>query len=157
MERNGFHSYESNEDVLIYNFNGSPFLATEIGELILTENYETIVVKEPEGFRLYDDPGFIKGAEIVKGKVMEWNSRNRILTLGDISNFDPDQLSRETGDIDHNKFDNVIVIGQKSGAIYYSIDSNTREVASDDGNVIQEEFNDIKILDIGDESPFGFI
>jgi len=155
LERNGQKQFEPNEEVLIYS-RDTPFLTNELDQVMLTENYDVIITQGSDGFQLYKDPGFIERIETVSARVMEWNSVKRILTLGDIKNYDPDQMTKDTGDIDYNKFDNVLIVGRTSGAAWLSITSSTMDTAFSDNVTLQDEFNDIKILDLGDENPFGF-
>ena len=62
----------------------------------------------------------------------------------------------EPQEIDINKFDNVMMIGQSSGAVWFTRKAGTHRKAFDDELVIQEEFNQIKIDDLADSNPFGF-
>lgn len=112
-------------------------------------------------FRLYKDAGYIHRVDVVEGTVEYWNKEERVITLGDVSDLDPDQMSGETGtrpqEIDMNKFDNVMMVGQSSGAVWFTQKAGTHPKAFDDELVIQEEFNDIKIDDLADSNPFGFV
>ena len=159
LARDGQKQFEPNEEVLIYNLDtvSSTFLTNELGKFMLTENYDVLVTKTPDGFQLYKDPGYIERVESIVGKVMEWNSVRRLLTLGDMQNYDPDQMSVDTGEIDYNKFDSVLIIGRSSGAAWTSVGSKTMDTAFSDNVTIQNEFNDIKVIDLADENPFGFI
>jgi len=107
-------------------------------------------------FRLYDDPGFLEGKEFVTATVMSYDAPNKKLVLGDIDNMDPDQQKYDTGQIEINKFDSVYIQGVSSNAIWYSIDAEDAEFAFQDNKTIQDEFNVIKVIDPGDENPFGF-
>jgi len=153
LDRGGYLSFDKQEDVAIYQY-------SEVGELPLFNEDGTPNMAEINRLRkdhqLYKDPGFIERIPFVTATVMEWNARNQKLILGDVSDIDPDRLNRDTGNIEDNKFDDVIIIGQTSGAVYISNDAKTRDTAFNDDITIQEEFNEIKILDIGDENPFGF-
>ena len=112
-------------------------------------------------FQLYKDAGYIHRVDVVEGTVEYWNKEERVITLGDVSDLDPDQMSGETGtrpqEIDMNKFDNVMMVGQSSGAVWFTQKAGTHPKAFDDELVIQEEFNDIKIDDLADSNPFGFV
>jgi hypothetical protein len=112
--------------------------------------------EESLDFRLYDDPGFLEGKEFVTATVMEYDARTKKLVLGDIDNIDPDQQKYDTGQIEINKFDSVLVEGVSSKAVYYTSKAEDREFAFQDNKTIQSEFNEIKIIDPGDENPFGF-
>ena len=48
-------------------------------------------------------------------------------------------------------------MGQESGAHWISRTATTKDAAFNDEETIQDEFNAIKILDLGDENPFGFV
>ena len=154
LQRDGYGTFDKQEEVAIYQYN-------EVGELPIFNDDGTPNMAEinrlKRDHQLYKDPGFIERIPYVTAKVMEWNARNQKLILGDISDIDPDRLNRDTGNIEDNKFDDVFIIGEKSGAVFISLDAKTRDTAFNDDITIQEEFNEIKILDIGDENPFGFI
>ena len=107
--------------------------------------------------RLYEDPGYLGGRDFVTATVMEYDTRTSTLLLGDISNLDPDQLDRDTGDIDINKFDTVYITGDSSTASWFTSEAKGRDAGFQDNDTIQDEFNNIKILDPGDENPFGFV
>ena len=112
-------------------------------------------------FQLYKDAGYIHRVEKVEGTVEYWNKAEGLITLGDITDLDPDQMSGETGsapqEIDMNKFDTVMLVGQSSGAVWFSKTAQTHPKAFDDEHVIQDEFNAIKVDDLADSSPFGFV
>ena len=109
----------------------------------------------------YKDAGYIHRVKVVEGTVEYWNKEDKFITLGDITDLDPDQMSGRTGDapqeIDMNKFDNVMIIGQSSGAVWFSKMAQTHPKAFDDEHIIQDEFNEIKIDDLADSNPFGFV
>ena len=88
---------------------------------------------------------------------MDWDLPKGKLVLGDLTDLDPDQMGSRSGNIDNNYFDKVVIVGQETGAMWTSFKAVTREAAFNDESIIQDEFNEIKILDIGDESPFGFV
>jgi len=126
------------------------------GALIMFDNNDV--------FRLYKDPGFLNVVYDVKGKVMDWDRPAEKLVVGELSDLDPTQeqdlynpVDDRWKDVTLNKFDTVIIIGQKSGAYWIAHKAGTRRKAFDDETVIQKEFDSIKILDIGDENPFGFV
>ena len=54
-----------------------------------------------------------------------------------------------------NEFDFVLVKGA-NGAEYVSIGSKTAPDPFNDSEEIQTEFDQIKILDLSDQNPFGF-
>ena len=112
-------------------------------------------------FRLYKDAGYVRRVEVVEATVEIWDKPGMYMTVGDITDMDPDQMSGSHGtapqEIDMNKFDNVMIVGQSSGAIWFSQRAGTQPKAFDDELVIQQEFNQIKIDDLTDSNPFGFV
>ena len=137
VQEGGTSSFEMFEKVRIYNL-----VATGAGNVDLS---------------LYKDPGFLERVPYSEATVMEWNLPQNRLLLGHITNVDPDQMSKDTGDIDYSKFDNVLIVGQTTGATWTSTKAEIHDSAFTDNETIQDEFNDIKILDLGDENPFGFV
>ena len=107
-------------------------------------------------FRLYKDPGFIERVSEVRGRVLDWNKPDNKLIVGDLTNLDPDRED-ENKDITENKFDVVLIVGKESGAQYISIKAEMMEAPFSDNEIIQKEFDDIKIIDIADDNPFGFV
>ena len=108
-------------------------------------------------FRLYKDPGFLETVPKIEATVFGWNKKTKKLEVGDLTNLDPDQLNKDTLDVDVNKFDIVVIEGQVSGARWVSLKANEREAAFNDNQVLQQEFDEIKLLDEQDESPFRFV
>ncbi len=160
VEEGGSETFIFNEKVRIYDLSGvNPgTLVNERGDYILTEKYEFLGVDPGSPvFRLYKDPGFVHEVDNVTATVMTWDLPNGKLVVGDINNMDPDQMSKDTGEIDYSKFDTVIIVGQESGAHWISKTATTKDAAFNDEETIQDEFNAIKILDLGDENPFGFV
>ena len=87
---------------------------------------------------------------------MDWDITKGLLTVGDLSDLDPEQED-EDYDLTVNKFDTVIIIGRDSGAYHIAVKAGTKRKAFDDGDIIQEEFDEIKIVDPFDDNPFGFV
>jgi len=112
---------------------------------------------ELEAFRLYKDPGFANDVDKIIATAEYWNKNDLILTVSDLQDLDPTQKDPVTYDITVNNFDSVVVVGQTSGAVYYSQKAQTRDKAFDDEKEIQREFDEIKVIDLADESPFGFV
>ena len=108
-------------------------------------------------FRLYKDPGFVRRVTTTRGVVMDWDKPGCKLVIGDTDEIDPQQQDGDTGDLTINKHDRVLVIGIQSGAHFVSTKVHPRPMPFDDTEIIQEEFDAIKILDMGDENPFGFV
>ena len=120
-------------------------------------------------FRLYNDSGFLEGVPTVRAKVMGYDEPKGRLKLGDFTNLNPEQqepftsLPAERGgeypdegfDVTRNNFDKVLIVGE--GASWVSKDSWTTPQAFNDEEIIQEEFDQIKIVDVVDQSPFGFV
>ena len=73
-----------------------------------------------------------------------------------LSSLLPEQLDITTGNVDKNQFNTVLIVGQKSGASWTSSDMYQKPKPFDDADVIQEEFNRIKVFDPEDAPPFGF-
>lgn len=117
-----------------------------------------ILYKYPQDvFRLYKDPGFLNQLEKVEGTVEVWELPNGKLTLSDLTDLDPEQTDLYK-DLIVNKFDKVVIVGQSSGAIWYSEKAKTEDKAFDDALLIQREFDDIKVIDDPEDvNPFGFV
>ncbi len=167
-QTDGHKTFEFKEPVIIYDISdlNAAEIVTDSGDYILAENYRIVqnvadsafLKTEKSGpFRLYKDPGYVHQVPMVNGTVMSWDKTQGKLVVGDLSDLDPDQMSRETYDIDWNKFDEVLIVGQTTGATYASFKAVVRESAFDDSTTIQDEFNQIKIFDVADENPFGFV
>ena len=164
----GHSTFEFKEPVIIYDISGvnAGEVRAENGDYILAENYRIVdnaisyafLHTDRSGpFRLYKDPGYVHEVPMVKGTVMDWDKPKGKLVVGDLSDLDPDQMTRDNGDVDYNKFDAVLIVGQNTGAMYTSVKAEVRDSAFDDSKTIQQEFNEIKIFDVGDENPFGFV
>ena len=108
-------------------------------------------------FRMYDDEGILEDVPTVTATVQAWNQPGRTLVVMNLSNLDPDQKDSVTDDITNNKFDRVLIVGNDSGARWLSSNAEGREEYTTDNNIIQDDFDNIKILDVGDQSPFGFV
>jgi hypothetical protein len=92
----------------------------------------------------------------VEASVVGFNKKKRRLQLGNLTDLNPDLLNPETGNVDINSFDTVLVLGSESGAAWTSYNAGAQPKAFDDAADIQEEFNEIKIFDVADSNPFGF-
>ena len=86
-----------------------------------------------------------------------WDKPNKKLTLSLFSNSDPDQRDGLTYNVDVNKFSNVLIVGDKSGAQWYSLGASDAPIPFNDSETIQDEYDDIKIEDPTDLNPFGFV
>ena len=168
-------TFEKLEKVRLYNLSDAfTYLSTEGLQLIVNEIDTRLLVGstptleemvqsivnnnqlDETFFRLYKDPGFIERVSDVTARVMDWDKPKLKLVLGDFNNLDPVQRDLYK-DVTNNKYDVVLIVGEKSTAKYLSYKATSREMAADDTNVIQKEFDDIKIIDFNDESPFGFV
>ena len=110
-----------------------------------------------EDFRLYKDPGYVHRVPEVRGTVMLWDKPKGMLTVADLTDLDPEQPDLYK-DLNVNKFDKVVIIGQRTGAVWYSEKAHTQPKAFDDGELIQKEFDAIKIIDDPEDlNPFGFV
>ena len=92
----------------------------------------------------------------MEATVATWNIVKRQLTLSNVTDMDPEQINRVTGNTDVNKFETRLVVGQTSGATWTSVKAGQQPKAFDDADVIQEEFNEIKVYDQQDVNPFNF-
>ena len=111
--------------------------------------------------------------DFVTATVMEFDKPRRHLQLGDLSNLNPDkQMTLESnpivgGDYEGTEypddyyeaifsdFDYALVVGD-SGAQWITRGSRSAPEPFDDSAEIQTEFDQIKILDLSDQNPFGF-
>ena len=175
LELDGTDTFQTKEQVILYslydyeivdgNLNNE-FFILDAGGAEITEDHvptyaggaEDIRFKDAhEDFRLYKDPGYKNRVPLVEGTVQFWDKTNGILTLSDLHDMDPTQEDA-IKDLTVNEFDRVVVVGQTSGSVWYSISAETRDKPFDDEKVIQSEFDSIKIVDDPvDENPFGFV
>ena len=154
----GISTFQQNETVKIWNLTDTDLndLATQSGQLLLTEDLQFIDADGINFFQLYNDPGFINRVLTVSGTVARWNKDDRRLNLTNLTDMNPDQLNPLTGNVSINDFSKVLIIGETSGAAWTSYGAQATPKAFDDAVVIQDEFNEIKIFDPADASPFGF-
>ena len=116
----------------------------------------TTTIPDPiEPFSLYNDVGYLHDVNTITGTVMNWDLPNLKLKIGDISTNDPDQED-ETYDVTVNKLDNVLIVGETSGAAWLTSAADDARIAFTDNSNIQDEFDAIKIVDPADDNPFGF-
>ena len=158
LKDGGTGTFKLNEKVEIYNIANLPPVPDTI---------------DLSPFEFYNDAGLLEEVDKVTATVTEFDKPRRHLQLKDLSNLDPDKMmTLETsplvgGDYEgteypddyyeakFNNFDFVLVKGE-NGAEYVSIGSKTAPTAFDDSEEIQTEFDQIKILDLSDQNPFGF-
>ena len=124
-------------------------------------------------FEFYNDSGLLDEVAHVDAIVYGYDQPKRHLRLGELSNLNPDKQITLVdtpvvlGDYEgteypddyyeavFNDFDFVLVVGENGGE-FISIGSKAATTAFDDSEVIQKEFDQIKILDLSDQNPFGF-
>ena len=143
MDAGGVSTFTIRETVTIYN----------------VSNVETPTTDVPgpiDPFRLYDDEGLLEDVPTVSGTVAAWNQPGRKLVVMDISNLDPDQKNSTTDDITENKFDIVLIVGDESGARWLSSNAEGVDQYTTDNNIIQTEFDKIKVVDVADSSSLWF-
>lgn len=117
----------------------------------------TLDVPDPvEPFRLYFEPGFLTDVNTVQATVTTWDEPTKELVVSDFTDIDPNQQDPTTKDVDVNKFEKVLIVGTDGGSWLSDSVIQTAK-AFDDGDEIQEEFDQIKILDPADTDPFGFV
>ena len=157
LETGGLGSFQTSERVKITDFTDLIDLTNEEFDGLTTEQRDQLVVDEV--FRLYKDEGYLEHVTQVHATVMDFNLPDGELVVGDLSDLDPDQLNnKDDYEVDKNKFDTVIIEGLTSGAVWTSIKAVEHDTAFNDNKIIQDEFDDIKIIDNPwDENPFGFV
>lgn len=162
---NSVGTFTFNEEVILYNMSEDEELMSIAYKTLQTETPKDLQTEEELSmisdvvrkiFRLYKDPGFIERVPEIHGRVLDWNKPEGKLIVGDLTNLDPDKED-ENKDVTENKFDVVMIVGQESGAQYVSIKAEMMEAPFSDNEIIQKEFDAIKIIDVADDSPFGFV
>ena len=137
----------------------STFTLRETVTIYDVSNVETPTTDVPDPvdpFRIYDNEGILEDVPTVTATVQAWNGPARQLVVMEMSDLDPDQKNSTTDDITENKFDRVLIVGNDSGARWLSSNAEMRDEYTTDNNIIQDEFDKIKILDVADGNPFGF-
>ena len=154
----GVSTFQLNERVKIYNLTDVDIstLAAQDGSYLLTEDLKFIDPDNIDFFQVYNDSGFLRRVMTIDGTVVGWNKGDRKLSLSNLSDLNPDQLNVETGNVGIHDFDSVLIIGETSGAAWTSISSQPTPKGFDDADELQKEFNEIKVYDFADTSPFGF-
>lgn len=151
----------------------------ELNEKVELYNIKTLPPGYPDSepeldvFRFFNDAGFLEDVDKVEATVLEFDKPRRHLILGDLSNLNPNKQTTfantpivrgDEGGTEYpddyyeaifNDFDFVLVKGA-NGASYISNNSGAAPAPFDDADVIQSEFDKVKILDITDQNPFGF-
>ncbi len=158
----GSGSFQFQEKVRIFDLTGVEYsrIVLESGGALLTADgdirIESSESDDQVDFRLYNDSGILHAVPFVEATVATWNAVKRELAVSNLTDLDPLQGNLVTGNLDVNKFESTLVVGQTSGATWTSIKSEQKPKAFDDADVIQEEFNEIKIYDPIDANPFNF-
>ena len=134
----GTGSFQFQERVKIYNVSDEDFTTVE------------------EFFQMYNDAGTINRVPVVEANVAVWNQPERKLGVVNLTDENPLRMDGETGDVNINTFDSTIVVGQSSGATWTSVKAYQEPKPFDDADIIQEEFNRVKVYDPFDANPFGF-
>ena len=155
----GISTFKFQEKVRIFNLSDIQFteLTTDAGDYLLTEDLKFIFPDNLDVFQLYNDAGIIRQVPFVEATVAEWNGVKQELSVANLTDLNPNQLNLKTGDVTDNAFDTVLVIGQESGAAWTSGSSQQVRKPFDDSADLQEEFNRIKVYDVADTNPFGFV
>ena len=128
-----------------------PVITTERGVVITSDGSN-------DEYKLYTTAGTVSDVTSVTASVISWDKPNRKLKLSFFSNEDPTQKDPITGDIDVDKLENSLIVGSTTNArwtISSGVTLNNDEFNDDD--IIQEEFDEIKIIDPADTNPFGFV
>ena len=154
----GGPAFDLNERVKLYNLTDLDLddIATTDGKNLLTETDSFLETDGVNYFQMYNDAGFLREVLVIEGTVVFWNGQDRKLSLSNLTDLNPSQLNPETGDVSIEDFRKVLVLGETSGAHWISYGSQATPKAFDDAVIIQDEFNEIKIFDPADASPFGF-
>ena len=161
LQEGGDLTFKFNETVRIFDITDLKYGKIELanGSLLLLEDEEFNLHTHDADmvdFKFQDDSGLIRDVPYVEATVAEWNIVTRKLAVADLTDMDPDQLDRTTGNTDINEFATCLIVGQTSGAVWKSIAAGQKPKPFDDSIDLQEEFNRIKIYDPADASPFGF-
>ncbi len=142
LETGGTGTFTTREAVTIYDVSDVETPTTDVPDPI-------------DQFRLYNDAGYLEGVNTVTGTVLNWDLPNLKLKVGDITNMDPEQEDVNY-DVTVNKFANVLIVGQDSGASWLTTAAEDADVAFTDNKELQSEFDQIKVVDPFDNNPFGF-
>ena len=154
----GGPAFELNERVKLYNLTDLDLndIATTSGQNLLTESDTFIDTDGVNYFQMFNDAGFLRQVLTIEATVVFWNGKDRRLSLSNLTDLNPSQLDPLTGNVSIEDFRKVLVIGERTGAHWISYGSQATPKAFDDAVIIQDEFNEIKIFDPADASPFGF-
>ena len=154
----GGPAFELNERVKLYNLTDLDLddIATTDGSPLLTEKDEFLETDGVNYFQMFNDSGFLRRVLTIEATVVFWNGKDRRLSLSNLTDLNPSQVDPETGNVSVEDFRKVLVLGERSGAHWISYGSQATPKAFDDAAIIQEEFNELKIFDPADASPFGF-
>jgi hypothetical protein len=158
LQEGGDGTFVLNEKVTIYNIKALPQVPNPL---------------QTSPFEFYNDAGFLEEVPNVTATVYGFDKPKRNLRLGELSNLNPDKqitlvdVPVLTGDYEgteypddyyeaiFNDFDLVLVVGENGGE-WISVGSRAAPAPFNDADTIQKEFDQIKILDLSDQNPFGF-
>ena len=150
LDDGGTDTYQLTERVLLYSYD---YLEADDGDELSTEDGELLATDQ--SFSLDTTSGIESPVASVSAEVMSWDITTRKLVLANFSNVDPTQPDSDYN-MDVEKFDNVVIVGQSSGAEWSSTSVVQPDTYATDNTEIQKEFDAIKIVDVTDQSPFGF-
>ncbi len=161
LQEGGTSTFKFNETVRIFDLTNLDYATIEFenGITLTTEDgvYKMNTADgDMQDFKFYDDSGLIRNVPYVEATVATWNKPERKLSIANVTDMNPDQINLTTGNVDINEFDIALVVGQTSGASWYSETAGQKPKPFDDAENLQEEFNKIKVYDPIDASPFGF-
>jgi hypothetical protein len=143
LRPNSQGTFLSDENVKIYHIN-------QINPAIFPTPPPEII-----DFSFYDNESIMKDVPFVTAKVFAWSKPQLKLVVGNLSDQDPTQPDSDQ-DMTIDPMENVMIVGEQSGAIYFSYNADVMDTPFDDRDTIQPEFDSIKIVDSDDEFEFGF-
>lgn len=143
LQSGGSGSFENHETVIIY-------------DVSHVTSPDLNVPSEINPFTLYNSAGYLTDVSTIGAVVTIFDKPGLKLSVSDLSDLDPTQTNESSGDIDINKFDQVLIVGQSSGASWLTTSAATETMAFNDETELQKEFDEIKIIDAADINPFGF-
>ena len=143
MDAGGELAFTQHETVNIYNLTGIETPQLEVPDPIVP-------------FQINSDSGVKKDVDTLNATVVSWDADTRTLVLKDLTNMNSDQRDVDNN-ITANDLDNVLVIGNTSVAKWISNDGEQLDAPFVQNVDIQTEMDTIKIVDSGDDNPFGFV
>ena len=161
LQEGGISTFTFQEKVRIFDLTNLEYSLIEFenGVTLTTEDgaYKMNTAQgDMQDFQFYNDAGIIRKVPYVEATVATWNIVERLLSVSNVTDMDPEQGNIVTGNLDINKFETTLIVGQSSGASWTSVKAGQKPKAFDDADTIQEEFNEIKVYDTADTNPFNF-